>query len=407
MSNVSSRFSIVAVNDGVTVNGTIRRNQALFQAYDPESGQCMPSWTGSGTNYANYPGPELWVEASKNGQALAASAFSYTDWYYNGTKITWGTDNRNTNAGFANKFFLKNYGSGNAEKPGIKIIDNLANGSNTDVDVITFKGGVMLASTTIDVEVSADATMSQLTSKGYVGVIESEVVENQYGGGFLVGEGMLPLRLKGTLFGGDSSSSFTPKWYVNDVEVTDNSMLSGQKLIISNDNVDDKAVVRLDFINPNDATDILTSAWVTIDDIVDDFEMLFATGVAANSGGSTSGANVESFTHVREGQTAIIVVWMNDNGKDPVAANVQAGWAFSCKLYKADKTLYTGSISSYIADVDNVTNGLRNITQTTQVDGITGVPCTTGKPYGLIRIPFNTVNADCGGEMSGIVIATK
>ena len=349
MSKVSSLFTVTAINDGVTVSATMTTSSSLAQQFTGAT--CVPNWAeGSG-------GPELTVTAYKNGSA--ASVASGT-WYWNGVAIT--TNNATVMPAYAN-LFRASLSSG---IPKLKIIGNLASAENTDDDVISYQGQVMLSSSSVSFEVSRSVRLSRAESSGYVGVLEfvtgrdlaDATTENAP---TILNEETDTVYIRATLFSGGgagATSGFTPKWFIGDTEKS-----GGNPLTVTRDMVDDYATVRCIFLD-NNGEEELTTAYITVDDDLDAFQMFTSSVLLAADGnvsGSAQSPTPEGNMQVREGQSVRLLAWIGDN-HDP-DSTAHANWSFSAKVYNAGGSEYTGTIGgkSYSSqlrayEINNSTN---------------------------------------------------
>lgn len=382
MSSVSSRFSVVNIKDGVNISGTLRNNNgALAQSYG--TGVWAPDWTVQANQPLIYP------DIYRDGTRIGSSSLGSYSWQYNGTTIVFdSTTHISTNGVLAGKFKSETYTLGNVVVPAMRIIGNLggsAMGNNTDNDVITFTGSVILSSSSMSFNMSRPIRFTELKSTGYTGVL-------QFIGSSVIDEDNTSVRLQATLYSGTSSGAttgFTPRWtFVGNESMT----RTGNPIDIFANDVDDKLYVRCDFLNPDDNTEVYATAIEVVDDQSDDFEVFFATAI--DNGAITGSDSLSSYAELRSGQTVQLFAWAADANSP---SSIRDGWTYKCKLYKTDGTEYTQSIPNWSSRGED---GYYNQTTTA-----TDTSPASGHAHFSAPISFDLVEL-CGSQLDGILLAT-
>lgn len=386
MSRVSSIFTVTAINDGATITANMQSSQPLAQVKNGDS--YAPDWTNTDLQ------PTLSIHAYKNGNACAVSEGK---WYFNGSEISSQDERFNINSTTGNT-------------PSLKIVKNLGEDSNDDV--ISFRGKVMLDMSSVDFEVSRLVKITESASAGYTGVIyfcdSTGDISRPSGSAFT--EEVETLYMKGILYNGTTSENvFQMVWYKDGVPVNPNgnNQSSGtpskttDKLTLSRDNVDDHAAITCEFYKGDD---LVATAFANVDDETDAFEMFIASEVVVSNTvqGNSSTPAAEGETQIRYGQTARVFAWMGNN-HDP--STVQTDWSFYARVYNASKQEVTGK-SSVWGTYDNNSNAY-NITKSTLPSSTNFTSLLSGKVHGRMEITYDLLNGELGNQISVMVIATK
>jgi hypothetical protein len=354
MGQITGRFFVTAIADGMTIHGSLTTDKSLVQRWS--GAIVIPDWTQA----ANQPTITLTVY---RGAELAN--LSYIEWFYNGVKVT-SSDNR---------FVIGNSGG----KPTIKIVKNLASSTNADIDIISVTGKVESNGNAIEFSSSIDIKLGYVSGSGYVGVVEfldnSDITVNQ------PSVTLIPRLYKEN--GEVAQSSFTKKWFFNDAtEITSDTSVPGVKLVskskdgvsysrcleVGEKAVTDYSIVRCDFYVGSEK---VTTERVGIDDTVDE-EYLWI----ANQNAECKSASIT------QGQTATFKMWVATKD-DPAESK-----------YRAQYTVYR--ITAYNSQGD-VISGYDNKV-ITAADG--DYKC------GLVSFDWNFVNTN-GGDISVVVSASN
>ena len=93
MSNpISNHFTITALQDGVTVQGSLRVNGSLSQNYNPATGKSVPDWKSDAASR-----PSVYPVIRKGANYISASEMAGSKWLYNDVEIVFGSDGKSTN----------------------------------------------------------------------------------------------------------------------------------------------------------------------------------------------------------------------------------------------------------------------------------------------------------------------
>lgn len=354
MGQITGRFFVTAIADGMTIHGSLTSDKSLVQRWSGVTP--IPDWTQA----ANQPTITLTVY---RGAALAN--LSDIEWFYNGVKVT-SSDNR---------FVIGNSGG----KPTIKIVKNLASSTNADIDIISVTGKAESNGNAVEFSSSIDIKLGYISGSGYVGVVEfldnSDITVSQ------PSVTLIPRLYKED--GEVAQSSFTKKWFFNDAtEIKSSTTVPGVSIVsatkdgvtysgclkVEEKAVTDYSIVRCDFYVGSEK---VTTERVGIDDTVDE-EYLWITNQNAECKSAS----------LAQGQTATFKMWVATMD-DPAESK-----------YRAQYTVYR--ITAYNSQ-GNVISGYDNKV-ITAADG--NYKC------GLVSFDWNFVNTN-GGDISVVVSASN
>jgi len=367
MSTVSNRFYITALQDGTTLHGNLVSKGGLTQAWTGSG--CVPDWTVA----ANQPVIYLTLLSG----ATAVTPSSDFTWEYNGVEIVFGADNKSTDG-----LFQKTTESG---MPALKIINNLADAENTDVDTITFRGTYVDGSVPIAFASSIQVRITSMPANGYLGVIDF------IGGVSNITEKGQTITAYGTLYNASGTSvAATTMWYLNDASTgTAGTTISGKTnaYIISEGDITDHATLRCVFTLTEDGSQPAT-AYAFVDDMQDPEFMYIQTGTSASSVGNGNAASL------RKGQDAHFKVWVGTRENAAVAA----GWenaTYKVQVLNAAGEVYQANtaIGSISAPIAGDPNYYRNITK------------SASDNKASFYVDYNSVQT-LGNNLTGIIIAT-
>lgn len=374
MSSISNRFYIRALDDGTTLHGNLTADKSLSQAWNGY--MAIPDWT----NPQEQPTIKLTLLM---GSRVVAPADGYR-WLYNTEEIS-DSDPR------FQKITIPAAGADGVMMPALKIVANLANSDNVDVDLITFEGSYFIEGASLDFSVTTQIRISSITESSSLGVI------NFHNGVADITEKGQTITLYGVLYNpnGTVDNNATTKWYLNDSETpTSGTTIQGHPNAynVTEANVVDHATIRCDFYS---GTEKKCTAYASVDDMQDpEFMYIQYNG---NNGNASS---------LRKGQSAEFHIWVGTR-TDPT---VQPGWTIKVKLIDGDGIPIGGSDDTTVPPRNSSFPGIP------AVDTVS--PGTSYDPKGyrtlvknseghaIISPAYNTV-VDVGKKnLTGIVIAT-
>lgn len=255
MSTISNRFYVTALDDGTTLHGNLSSNKPLSQAWNGTS--AVPNWETASEQ------PTIYLTLLSGGTLVQpASGFK---WYYEGTQIDFSTDTR-----FQQVTYAVTYGNTTLNMPALKIVSNLANSSNVDVDTIMFSGEYSANGAGIPFTCSAQIRISAITANDKIGLI------NFVGGISNITEPNQVITMYGRIYnssGGTIDDAIT-KWYLNDAQnptqgttITIGGVAYANAFQVSESQVTDHATVRCEFYDASN--NLLYVAYESIDDMQD------------------------------------------------------------------------------------------------------------------------------------------
>lgn len=170
MNNVSGSFYIDMIIDGDSAQGNIRSTKPLVQMYNPNGGACVPDWTTAANQPTIYP-----VMRSGNTNEIKQVVTDSEKWYYNSVEITFNASGLSSAPAYVAGLFQKTtYNVGSVTMPALKIVGNLANGSNMDADSIRMTGKIEASGHMLDFESEIPIAISEFTDAAYNGFIYVE-----------------------------------------------------------------------------------------------------------------------------------------------------------------------------------------------------------------------------------------
>lgn len=359
--SISNHFTITALQDGITVQGSLRINGSLSQNYNPATQKCVPDWKSDAASR-----PSVYPVIRKGANYMSASEMLNTKWLYNGIEIQFGSDNKSTNCKDAAGNALFQMGTSQVSLSGttyilplLTVISNLASATNIDLDTIGFEGSVEIQGKQQPFVCQVDVKIAQMTAQGYLGLLSPESA-------IITAKGQ-NVTITASLYteDGTSPASWFTRWFDAGTG-TEYTASKGQKTItIAEGDVTDNLVIRCDFYTDANYTNRVTSAFASIDDTQDP-EYLYV---------SFNGTNADFSGQLNPGESVEITVWVATM-EDRTAVNT--GYtAFSVRWYDGNQAEIT-----------------------------TGAPSmTVSNNKGKVTLPYNFV-ASHGYKVSGIVTAT-
>lgn len=362
MSNpISNHFTITALQDGVTVQGSLRVNGSLSQNYNPATGKSVPDWKSDAASR-----PSVYPVIRKGTNYISASELADSKWLYNDVEIVFGSDGKSTNFKDAagNALFQVSTSpvslSGTAYTlPILTIISNLASSTNTDLDSIGYEGSVEILGKQQPFACQVDVKIAQMTAQGYLGLLSPESA--------IITDKGQNVTLTASLYteDGTSPASWFTRWY-NAGTGDEYTAAKGQKTLTVNEaDVTDNLVVRCDFYTDSDYTNRVTTAFASIDDTQDP-EYLYV---------SFNGTNSDFSGQLNPGESVEITAWV---------ATMESSTSI-------DRSYSSFVVRWYDGNQNEITTGAPSM--------------TSADNKGKVTLPYNFV-ASNGYKVSGIVTAS-
>lgn len=363
MSSISNRFYITALEDGTTLHGNLAADGSLSQAWNGQS--AVPDWTVP-TNQ-----PTIYLTLLSGGDLVEpANDFK---WLYNGVEIA-DSDTR-----FQKTTREVTIGSTTKSMPALKIVANLANSHNVDVDLITFQGNYIINGTGISFSATAQIRISEIAEGSSLGVINfhNGVSDITTKGQNIVAYGLL-YNPDGT-----PNTSVTTKWYLNDSSTpTAGTTIEGHAnaFQVSEGDVVDHATLRCEFYKN---TNLIYTAYASIDDMQDpEFMYVQYNG---NNGNAAS---------LRKGDTATFKIWVGTR-TDPTPIGGKA-----TPTYNSIKVKLLDGDGNVIMD-----SGLGTSIPNPDAEGWRSLNSTMSEGVATITPNYDTVNGVGKKNLTGIILA--
>jgi len=334
---ISNHFTLTALQNGLTIQGSLRVAGTLSQNYSAGTGKCIPDWYTTPAKR-----PKLYPVIRKGGVYIGAAAIHAGKWFYNDAEIIFDSEtHRSTNFKDAANHPLFEEGTMTVSLAGdsytvpcLTIISNLASPTNLDVDTIGYEGQVELNGKFVDFpRCSLDVKIAQMTTQGYLGLLspESAIISAKSGAGSSV-------TIDAELYGEDGQAVTT--YYVKFFNAGTGQQItvaSGAKSVtVTEADVTDNMIIRCDFFLDSAMQNRVTSAFASIDDTTDP-EYLYV---------SFNGSYGDNSGQLDSGETCTVTMWVATM-EDPTAIN----------------TAYTNfTVQFYDGNQQEITTGLPTIT---------------------------------------------
>ena len=161
---ISNQFAITALQEGVTVSGSLRVNGSLSQNWNNNTQKCIPDWKLTPASR-----PTIYPVIRKGVQYLAAANIIGGTWLYNDVPIGFDEDtHKSTNFLDANNDPIFQVGTAavtlggsQVTVPTLTIISNLASATNIDLDTIGYQGSIEVQGKQAAFQCQVDVKMSR------------------------------------------------------------------------------------------------------------------------------------------------------------------------------------------------------------------------------------------------------
>lgn len=330
---ISNHFAITALQEGITVQGSLRINGSLTQNWNPRSGTCVPDWKASADSR-----PVIYPVVRRGSVYMTKNQIFQSKWYYNEIEILFGNDNKSTNFKDSANAPLFEKGSTTVELGGVDtlvetltIIGNLASEGNTDIDTIGYQGSVELNGKQLQFPMcSVDVKISQMSTQGYLGLLspESAIISSKTGAGSSV-------TIQASLYddSGNQPVSWFCKWYDAGTNTEISNSTDKKSMTFTEAQVVDNMVIRVDFFTDSAHTNKVTSAFASIDDTQDP-EYLYI---------SMNGSNSDFSGQLSPGESVTVTAWVATMEDSTAINNNYTN--FSLKLYNGNQGEISGGPS--------------------------------------------------------------
>ena len=362
---ISNHFCITAIQEGVTIQGSLRISGTLSQNFNANTGKAIPNWKAT-TDDPNPDQPIVYLVARRGVSYVTAAGINNGQWLYNDVVIEFDAQGKSTNFKDADNapLFQKgtttaNLGGTTYSVPCLTVISNLASATNVDLDTIGFKGSVEVAGKQMAFHCQVDVKIAQMTSQGFLGLLspESAIISSQD----------QSVTIKASLYAedGQSPASWFCKWFnagTGDEYVT---LRNARQASFMGADFVDNLMVRCDFYTDAGFNNRVATAFSSIDDTQDP-EYLYI---------SMNANNADFSGQLAPGETCTVTMWVATM-EDSTNINTQYT-SFVLHLYDGDQNEITSGVPSVSVN-DN---------------------------KGTAQFPYDLV-ARCGYKVFGIVTAS-
>lgn len=318
--SISNHFAITALQEGVTVQGSLRVDGSLSQNFNTSSGVSIPDWKSNASLR-----PKIFPVVRRGSVYMSRSQIYDKKWLYNEMEIVFGSDGKSTNFKddkgdplFQLGTISKELGGSTYSLDCLTIIGNLASEGNTDLDTIGFSGSVELNGHPISFpNCYVDVKIGMFTTTGYLGVLSPESA--------ILSHPDDSVKITALLYddSGEEPGTWTVKWYDAGTGETIPGTDGRKEITITADQVTDNLVVRCDFYTNSNK---VTTAFASIDDTQDP-QFLYV---------SMDGSNSDYSGQLSPGEKCTITMWVAT--MDDITAIDSAYSDFSVKFYDGNQS---------------------------------------------------------------------
>lgn len=328
--NISNHFAITALQEGVTIQGSLRVSGSLSQNYNANTQKCVPDWKANASLR-----PVVYPVIRRGVSYLAAAFIVNGTWLYNDIAIQFDDmTNLSTNCldASGDPLFQRgttavSLGGSQIQVPTLTIIANLASATNIDLDTIGYTGSVEVSGKQASFAAQVDVKIAQMTSQGYLGLLspESAIISAK-------GENV---SITAQLFGEDGQAVTTwyTKWYNAGTGNEITAYADLKTVTVNETEVTDNLILRCDFFRDVSHANRVTTAFASIDDTQDP-EYLYI---------SLNGNNSDFSGQLSPGESCEVTAWVATM-EDSTAINTDYS-TFTVTLYDGQQNeITTGSI---------------------------------------------------------------
>lgn len=330
MNAISNHFAITALQEGVTVQGSLRINGTLAQNWNPRTGVPIPNWkTDASTR------PSIYPVIRKGSVYMTRNQINNAKWYYNGLEIFDTNGNCKIKDSAGDPMFQ--LGTTTVELNGVSysldkltIIGNVASEGNTDIDTISYQGSVELNGKQIAFPLcSVDIKISQMSTTGYLGLLSPESA--------IISEKGQSVDITATLYddAGQQPTTWFAKWFDAGTGSEITAARGKKKLTVTEAQVTDNLVIRCDFYTDSAYTNKVTSAFASIDDTQDP-EYLYV---------SLNGSNSDFSGQLSPGESCTVTMWV---------ATMEDSTAINTGYSRFNVKFYDGNQAEIVSGTPNV-----------------------------------------------------
>ena len=242
MSVVTGHDFITALVEGDQVTATLYATKPLSQYVKKGTTGVSPDWTTA----ANQPVIYVITRSQNTGLRKGIQPTS-EEWFYNGQKLTFDSSGKCTAPSYvAGKFKSTTYNDGDGNVPALQITGNLASLTNTDNDVITFKGSTEIGGIARPLEPSITIRIEETVGDphdGYIDATDAGVIDDN--------TSSITLTAFLTKGGNIVTSGVTYKWskaIVGGWQQLTAVSGSPDKLKLMASDIDSEAIIRCEFL---------------------------------------------------------------------------------------------------------------------------------------------------------------
>lgn len=326
--NLESGFTIIALMDGTTINGTLRvEGTPLVQRYNKGTNAFIPNFET--ITESSRPTVVLILRDISDGNVLTPQKL---EWRYNDLLLTFDSNGLSTNAGMVGFFkktdaYSTNVGGISYNLPALRVMKNLVPISGYDNDRITVSGTIEVSGTSVGFNaLSKEVIIQESTGNQY-----DVLITNNKGSQLLTTGESLTDTVRIFKDGVEVTDyiSYTFQW-VKMLGTGDTNWGTSRTQVVSTSDVDNVLKLRCDVKKDGS---LVASGYDEITDFSDPYYVILKiTGISGNT--------------VRKGETAVItpVAVLRSTGEEK--PTLIKSWTFSIKDNAGVAFVLTGKSSA-------------------------------------------------------------
>lgn len=398
MSGIGGRIAISLIDDGSQIHSLLKSTMTLNQSWTGNA--ASPDWSGNNN-------PIIYADI-RNG-VTPLDAVSNVKWSYNGTEITFNSNNISTNAGISGVFQKITHNS----MPALKIIGNLAKSDSVNESVVALSGSVVVDTAVLPVYATINIRLSSFAQNGgYDAYIDS------VDGRFAIENDGDTLYLYNVLKQAGVSdvatvqaSDYIAEFYINGVQAASSKVttqtIGGStyyQLTVGDSDILDYAIIECKCYKKTAGAKgaYIMSSFIEVNDISDP-EMMYisstvgGTGIPSSQTTETGEGNDNS---IHAGQYVDYDIWVATS-TDVTAVNTMFAHYY-IQLLTAQKEVYMGEVANANLGTPIASGSFKGYRK--MLSPSTIFPSITSG-HGMCRITAEHVKT-LGRKMSGSVIAS-
>ena len=337
----ATRFTLIAIEDGVQVSGTLRADGSLSQSINLETGTVVPNLN----DIATLLRPNIYPVILKGAQYILPTE---GEWRYDENKLEFDETTKLSKAPYAGVFkktTRKVGGDNGVTYEALQVMKNLVDKDhqeNIGVHQVCYVGKVDVGQgNTASFHAEIAIRIATMSVGGFMAVMTPEATA--------LTDSKASTTLRAFLYDGDGKSVGSQnhaKWYVNGV--AHDTQGTANQITLNRDDVDDHAVIECVFHGGNAEGEVIATAIGTVDDTTDPYQLQI--GISSSS--ATDVNNLDRTAILHSDDEVKVWAWLSENGNPSVVYQGFTNVQMYIKEYDAN-----GTLSGTDVPMDKESNG--------------------------------------------------